>query len=146
MKNILKETGILLAAGLAIIGAVAPARAQSNPMRVDIPFAFLAGEQNLPSGIYWVQLDAQFHTLSLRAINERASSRLLVRDSRVGRNPSEAFRGVLSFQKYGATLVLKGLYAAGAVERHDLRPSKAEMELVKATGVTETAETSIDLQ
>jgi hypothetical protein len=132
MKNIVTKSGVLIAAGLAICAMAVPASA-GNPMRVDIPFSFLAGEKSMPAGIYWVRLDADFHTLDLTAANEDARHRLLVRNGPATRKESAARCGVLSFQRYGSTLVLKGVFAPGATEGHNLPTSQAEIELAKAT-------------
>ncbi|MDR3698576.1 MAG: hypothetical protein P4L56_03010 [Candidatus Sulfopaludibacter sp.] len=145
MKKIITKSGILIAAGLAICATAAAAPPTATLMRIDIPFSFLAGEKSMPAGIYWVRLDARSHTLDLTAANEGASRRLLVTDGHATRKESVASRGVLSFRRYGSTLVLKGVYAPGAMESHNLPPSKAEIELAKATVPATTGEATVDL-
>jgi hypothetical protein len=56
MKSAKNRLWICLLA-TAVIGltvATAPLHAQSVPLRVDIPFAFHAGDSTLPAGIYTV--------------------------------------------------------------------------------------------
>jgi hypothetical protein len=145
MKNIVTKSGLFVAAGLAILAMAAPAYAQNRLMRVDIPFSFLAGEQRLPAGRYWVSFDGAFHTLDLRQLDARSTYRVRVQDGRATRKWAEADRGVLSFRKYGANLVLKGVFVSGGMERHDLQTSKAEIELAKAGALPAGGEASVDL-
>ena len=52
-KNILKSfTMLTLLVAVALAGAVVSANAQSNPIKVNIPFEFVVGDKTLPAGEY----------------------------------------------------------------------------------------------
>lgn len=145
MRNIVTKSGVFAAAALAILAITAPAHAQNSLMRADIPFSFLAGEQRLPAGSYWVALNGEFHTLDLRSLNSTTICRVRVHDSLATRKSSEADRGRLSFRKYGEHLVLKGVFVPGSTEGHDLQTSRTEIELARAAALPAGSEVTLDL-
>ncbi len=145
MKNIITKSGILIAAGLAVCAMAVAAPPTANLMRIDIPFSFFAGEKSMPAGIYWVRLDARSHTLDLTAANEDAYQRLLVTEGYATRKESAAGRGVLSFRRYGSTLVLKGVFAPGDTAGYNLPASRAAAELAKTTAPASSGEATVDV-
>ena len=146
MKKIVTKSGFLVAAGLAILAMAVPVYAHTALMRMDIPFSFLAGEQRMPAGIYWVRFDGNFHSLDLTLANERKTYRVGIKDSLAMRKSLVADRGLLLFRNCGSTLVLAGVFAPGATERHDLRVSHAERELARATAPETAGETPVEMQ
>lgn len=146
MKNIFTKPGMLVAAGLALFAMSVPANAYDRIMRIDIPFSFVAGEQTLPAGTYRVRVDSDHHTVDFNAMNETKTSRILLHDSAVERRSSGNHFGILSFKKYGGTLVLKGVYAPGAVQRWDLPTTRIEKELARTTSPAAVGEATLNLQ
>ena len=146
MKNIVTKSGILVAAALATLATAVPAHAQSSLMRMDIPFSFLAGEQRMPAGVYWVRLEGNFHIVDLSPANQGTACRVGVKEGGELRKLSNADRGVLLFRKYGSTFVLKSVFAPGDTDRHDLRTSKTEIELASAAGMGTVGEGTESLQ
>ena len=115
-------------------------------MRVEVPFTFFVGDQKLPSGDYLVRLDSNFHTLEVRSYRTGQFSRVRTEASPVSRSSSDAWRGGLSFRQYGESLVLKGVYAPGNVDRQDVKASRVEMELSKSNRGGAAAEKTLSLQ
>ena len=146
MKNIFTKPGMLIAAGLAMFALSVPANAYDRIMRIDIPFSVIAGGQTLPAGTYHVRVDSDYHTVDLTAMNATKTSRILVHDSATERKSSGNHYGILSFRKYGSTLVLKGVYAPGAVQRWDLPTSRIETELARTTPAGAVGEATLNLQ
>ena len=146
MKNIVTKSGVFIAASLAILAMAAPARAEGNRMRLDIPFSFLAGEQRLPAGAYCVKFDRAFQALDLIPLKETTTCRVRVHNGRATRK-ADANRTVLAFRKYGETYVLRSLFVPNETESYDLKTSKTEIELAKAAAALPAGgETTIDLQ
>ncbi len=134
---------VLAVAGLAVAALAVPAVAETSYMRVDIPFAFLAGNQVLPAGTYHVNVSNSFNYADFRSTNETRIHRVLLSNQRVERSTWGSGVGVLQFQKYGERLVLRAVFSPAQDEGHVFQKSKAEKELARTTssGGVETIET-----
>ena len=75
MKKVVSRSTLLIAATIAIL-AMTTAKAETPLMRMDIPFAFLAGEHTLPAGNYWVRVDTDFRFLELRPADGTGAQRV----------------------------------------------------------------------
>jgi hypothetical protein len=127
---------IAIGAALALAGS---ASAQTSLMRVDIPFAFAAGEETLPAGVYSVRLDQPFHRVLLLPANATGTTFVRLRMSTSDRNPSDLDNGKLEFRRYGGHYVLSGVWGTGRLEGWRVAPSRIEQELAKTYGPAETA-------
>lgn len=135
MKTLISKLGLIAAAGLMATTIATTASAQDrNLMRVNIPFAFLAGERTLPAGDYLFRLDPQFGLVDIHPMGNNAIYRVQLRGGFVSRQSSGHEGGLLTFAKYGSRLALRGVWANGEHEGHEVKTSKAEIELARATG------------
>ncbi len=135
MKTLSFKLGLIAAAGLLATTMAATANAQDRHlMRVNVPFAFLAGDRTLPAGDYLFRLDPQFDLVDIHPIAENAIYRVQLKGAFVSRQRTGSEGGLLTFAKYGNRLVLRGVWANGEHEGHEVKTSKAEIELARATG------------
>lgn len=111
----------------AIIAVAAPsANAQSTGVRLNIPFAFLAGDTVLPAGAYQFDVELSCNRLAIRSMDGAAGAYLTAHP---GNRKGGLHQNAAVFHKYGNTYVLRHLAVAGYYEGRDLGPSKAEREL-----------------
>jgi hypothetical protein len=114
---------------LSVIVAAQVAQA-GEPMLVNIPFAFVAGDATLPAGEYRVE------TL------EQNSAVLLIhcRDARMATfvvtNPAQAkelqSQSKLVFTRYNDRYFLSQVWKAGSIRGRQLRKSQAEKEIAQS--------------
>ncbi len=140
MNKLNSRRGILLATGLALVALAVPSFAETVNMRIEIPFAFVAGNEVLPAGTYEVGVDRSYTFADFRSIDETRIHRVMLTTSRLERKPSESGVGTLQFQKYGDRLALRAVWNAWGTEGYVFQKSKAERELAKtvAPGAVET--------
>lgn len=132
MKNQMFKIGALLTLGIALLAAT-PALAQTNPMRADIPFAFLAGDRMHPAGQYEIRVLGNFRVAELRAVNSSVSYRVLLTGG-LKSGAGEADYGELHFNQYGDAYALSGVRAAGDGNAFKVKPSKAEDQMARSGG------------
>ncbi len=112
----------------AVIALAFISTASAQSMRVDVPFAFKAGNQTLPAGKYEVNLNQAAQRVTLSKLDGHFNCYLTVK----GFNGSPATeRGSLVFNQYGSSYFLskvKSPTAGGA----ELFTSRAEREYSKA--------------
>jgi hypothetical protein len=144
--KIVKKAALVIAAGAALLAASVPAHAAHNVARIDVPFAFLAGDQQFPAGSYWVRLDRDFHLLDLKLATSNKVIRVRVHDGKATRKATSAERATLSFLKYGSECVLRAVFLSGDTQSYELKMSSREMELAKAIGAPVEVEGSTELR
>ena len=125
-SNIAKR--MMAVIGLMILVSAASAFAQTAPLRANIPFAFTAGEQVLPAGVYRVVIDSQFRRLDVRSINAISGVVLSANKQFRGHSPDTA---TLIFHKYGNTYFLKQVWPAGRNDGYGLPATSAEREMAR---------------
>lgn len=129
MKSLFQSA--LLTATITLFSAAAVAQSVSR-MRVNVPFSFIAGEQNYAAGEYVVQVNADHHILSLRPVDDAITRPMLLGWSSVKRTASVPLeRGFLLFAVYPDQKVLRGVCAPGAEAGYKLPVSPREKELAK---------------
>ena len=133
MKNVFAKATVLMAAGFAVLMGAAPARSETR-MSVNIPFAFLAGEQIHAAGAYQIRVNADMKYVELRPVEGVATERVLLDGTYVSRADKTATAGFLQFAQYGETYALRAVGAPGAGEGLGLAHSRAEKELAKTNG------------
>ena len=104
MKNLISKTAILMTATLIALMTVAPATAQPNAVRANVPFEFHAGNQMLPAGQYQITLDPVSKQVTVRAIEGGAGAFLAACQSSARDGATETS---LAFNKYGDTYFLR---------------------------------------
>lgn len=80
-------------------------------MRVNVPFAFVAGKSSLPAGQYTMQVDAHTRVLQIRQPGTNATYSVLLSPGADFRKGGPADTGLLRFEKVG------GQYYLGEVWR-----------------------------
>ncbi len=143
MQNLNSRRGLLIVAGLALLSFSVPAiAADTTYMRIDIPFAFLAGNEILPAGTYHVDVSNSYNYADFRSTNETKIHRVLLAASRVERSLRESEVGTLQFQRYGDRLVLRAVFNPSKSEGFMFKKSKAELELGRnaTPGAVETVQ------
>lgn len=128
----------LITLGVAAFLCSTPARAQVTTMHVDIPFAFVAGNQVLPAGSYRVTVDQDFRRLRFDAkadVNTYLARLSTATDSR----PSEKIeRGTLRFACYDGQYFLINVWRPGQEEGNRVQASKRLLEAATRGNVMPT--------
>ena len=125
MKTVLfriTRTGML---ALALVAAAKTARAQ-EPLLVNIPFAFSAGETALPAGEYRVQKVAYHSSILLIQRTDQAAA-TMVPSFAVEANAKQA-QSKLIFHCYGNRYFLSQMWIAGSARGSELTKSAQEKE------------------
>lgn len=131
MKKVVSRSTLLIAATIAIL-AMTTAKAETPLMRMDIPFAFLAGEHTLPAGNYWVRVDTDFRFLELRPADGTGAQRVALAGGQFAVKKVSETNGFLRFRRYGDIYALEGAYGANSGYGLNAKPSKTEIEVAKA--------------
>jgi hypothetical protein len=122
-KRILAMTSLLVLGGFA---ATQAAKAQ-EPVAVNIPFAFTAGETSLPAGEYRVQkMDANSAVLLIRCDEPRKA--IMVTTNAAGGGKVQE-QSKLVFHRYGNQLFLSQVWVAGYSSGRELRIGHREKEI-----------------
>jgi hypothetical protein len=133
MKKIISEAGVLLVAGLAVLSAAMPARAETL-MRVNIPFEFLAGERIHPAGDYFVLVNSDYRFVELRPSKSAHAEWVALNGRYVPRQGVDPMKGFLRFERYGSTYAMRAVGIPNAEAGMAVKPSKIEKELAKSNG------------
>jgi len=137
MKKLYLGKATLAAIGLAALALAAPASAQTV-MRVNIPFAFVAGAESLPAGAYNFVLDANFSLCHIDSFNDGSMHAVHFVPGAARKQDSHTDGGVVQFQKYGDRYFLSGLWKPGNQDGFAVIPSRRLIESAKAQGLGET--------
>ncbi|HWS55730.1 MAG TPA: hypothetical protein VN228_16445 [Pyrinomonadaceae bacterium] len=123
MKKQINRALALIIAGI-ILGASQPASAQTADRAVvNVPFAFTAGERQLPAGRYTVRrvkLDSEAAIL-IRSEDGGASATVLTNAAR-----GDSGKARLTFRQYGDAYFLAGVYVPGAAVGREVAESRSE--------------------
>jgi hypothetical protein len=133
MKNAFAKATVLMATGFAAFLGATPAKCET-PMRVNIPFAFVAGEQTHAAGAYEVRVNHGLRYVELRPLDSALVERVLLDGAFSPRADKNATGGFLQFRQYGNSYALRSVGAPGAAEGLDVKRSKAEKELSNVAG------------
>jgi hypothetical protein len=123
-NRIMVSLAAVVVMGLTISNA--PLYAQSTALKVEIPFAFHAGETTLPAGTYIVT--RQGDAIRLSDGNGHATSVI----SNSVNNPAKGATNELAFNRYSGDYFLEEVRWIGHNSAQGLMKSRAEMELAKA--------------
>ena len=124
MKNRILVMASMLV--LCSFAATQAARAQ-EPLAVNIPFAFVAGETTLPAGEYRVQkLDGSSAVLLIRCAEPRSAIMVVTNATRTGKQQEQS---KLVFHKYGEHYFLSQVWNAGSSNGRELRKTQREKEI-----------------
>ncbi len=128
MRNHAIAVSIL--SGLFLLAAATPGQAQ-QPLRVKIPFDFVADKVTLPAGEYTVQPSRDGSpALIVQSIDGRAGAAAIVLTNAVEANDWKSKNGLI-FRAYGERYFLSEMWTAGARRGRQFRTSPIERELAK---------------
>jgi hypothetical protein len=96
--------------------------AQSNEMRVNVPFAFQSGSQRMPAGVYRVTIESQ-HLILLRG---DSTSGFVHTNPQIGK---PAAKDKLVFQRYGNQYFLREVWASQSDTGEKCVKTKLEREV-----------------
>lgn len=131
MKNLLSWKSIAAAVAVLLLcsGAVS---AQTSTMRVNVPFAFTAGDRVLPAGEYHVMVHTDLMLTRLLPVNSNSVSLLRLVPGTTDRKAENADKGTLRFEKIGSRYVLIGVWRPGEIAGNAIVGSRPARELAKA--------------
>lgn len=132
MRKTIRMSLALTAALLAAQVMIATASAQPRVLKVDIPFAFVASETELPAGAYYVAYDASSRKLVLTG-NEGPHVAFLMPATTAYDLPLGA-SSKLVFHRYGGEYFLREVASSVGSVTWTLGPSKAEQTRLKGVG------------
>ena len=113
---------------LSIIVAAQVAQA-AEPMLVNIPFAFVAGNATLPAGDYRVEkLDGNSVVL-IRCSDASAAAVVLSNAAQAKETPTQS---KLIFKRYDNRYFLSQVWSAGSIRGRELMKSRAEKEIAQS--------------
>jgi hypothetical protein len=135
MKNVIAKAAVLLLVGLVVLPAAFAAQAEA-PIRVEIPFAFLAGDHMYAAGAYEVRANSEFGYVELRQIKSAFGERVALERTAVERKSVDRPLGFLRFEQVGTTYTLKAVGAPYRAEGLAVKPSKTEKEMAKRGGAS----------
>ena len=99
--------------------------AQSIMLKANIPFNFVVGDQQLPSGEYQVK-QLQSGVVQVQGRATRSSATVLTMSTQAAQIPNV---GKLVFNRYGDQYFLSKIWAPSSGTGHELRKSRLEREV-----------------
>jgi hypothetical protein len=132
MKNPIFGKTMVAALGAAALLFVAPAGAQVSTMRMEIPFAFVAGDQVLPAGQYVVTVDQDFNRCLFSSQSDTSAQMIRLESATESRPLEKAASGTLRFTKYGGQHFLSAVWRPGHEEGNRVVASKRLLEAAKS--------------
>ena len=122
MKTIIRKSLVAAAAVLTIAGAAGRAEA-SEPMKVNVPFAFSVGNTTLPSGRYLVEReDSAPSVLRIQNLDGSHTSMFVLTNPSGGVDPAGDHPS-LTFTRTGDTYHLSDVWN-GPMEGHSVEGNK----------------------
>jgi len=122
---------------LSIIVAAQVAQAD-EPMLVNIPFAFVAGNVTLPAGEYRVQkLDRNSAVVLIRCSDATASAMVVTHAAQAKELQTES---KLIFNQYGNRYFLSQVWTAGSIRGRQLLKSPQEKEISQVARIETKSE------
>jgi hypothetical protein len=111
-----------------LLGLMTAASAQSDALRVTIPFDFRVGELPLTGGVYTVRVVGNGQVLQIINSETKQAALSMTNAGYVRDNPR---RTSLVFSRYGDVLFLSEVQWEGNRTSRQLLKSKAELEIAK---------------
>ncbi len=125
-KRLLVMAGLLVFASMAATQVV---RAD-EPMLVNIPFAFTAGNATLPAGEYRVErLHGNSAVVLIRCSDTSAAAVALSNATQAKETPTQS---KLIFKRYDNRYFLSQVWSAGSIRGRELMKSRAEKEITQS--------------
>ena len=132
MKNPISGKAKFFALTAAALLWVAPAVAQVSTMRMEIPFAFVAGGQVLPAGQYVVTVDQDFHRCLFASQSDTGTQVIRLASATDSRPWAKSTPGTLRFARYGGQHFLTAVWRPLQQEGSRVLTSKRLLEAARA--------------
>jgi hypothetical protein len=132
MKNPIFGKAMFAALGAAALMLASPAGAQVSTMRMEIPFAFVAGNQVLPAGQYVVTVDQDFNRCLLANQSDTTAQMIRLQSATESRPQGKAELGTLQFTRYGGQHFLSAVWRPGHEEGNRVVASKRLLEAARS--------------
>ena len=132
MKNAISGKAMFFALGVTALLWVAPAGAQVSRMRMEIPFTFVAGDQILPAGSYWVTVDQDFRRCLFTSQSDSTIQVIRLASATDNRPLAKAALGTLRFTRYGGQHFLNAVWRPGQEEGNRVVTSKRLLEAARS--------------
>ena len=125
---------------LTIIAAATVVQAE-EPMLVNIPFAFMAGNVTLPAGEYRVQkLDSNSGVLLIKCTDASATAIVITHAAQTNERQAES---KLVFNRYDDQYFLSQVWTAGSVRGRQLLKSPREKEVARSAHLDKNGEITL---
>jgi hypothetical protein len=137
------KTRALVIAGVMALTAIASTRvAQAQePMVVNIPFDFVAGNSKLPAGEYSVKTSGPLNTLILISRDDSTASAFVSTQPAVASEPKTESK--LVFNRYGDRYFLSQVWTAGNSSGRQLLKSNREREMSQSAKLEAQGEVTL---
>ena len=138
----MKKQAFVIATLFVFSLIVAAQVAQADePMLVNIPFAFVAGNATLPAGEYRVQkLDGNSAVVLIRCSDASAAAMVL---SNAAQAKETQTQSKLIFKRYENRYFLSQVWTAGSIRGRELLKSQAEKEIAQSARLETTGEVTL---
>jgi hypothetical protein len=138
----MKKQSFLMAGLLVLSSAAATqvARAQ-EPLVVNIPFAFVAGNATLPAGEYRVQKWDFNSSVLLIHCSDPSESALVITNAAQAKELQ--FESKLVFNRYGKRYFLSQVWTAGSIRGRQLLKSPREKEMAQVARIETKGEITL---
>ena len=135
MKKTVSRVSSVAAVLAGLVWLATPAAAQTERMKVDVPFQFVAGDTVLPAGTYIVELRETSRAMTLQG--DTKAIRVPMTGAEVRRVDNGRGNGALWFERVGNQYVLRKAFNPNRTVGCALFRSKLERELAsKSPGAT----------
>jgi membrane-bound lytic murein transglycosylase len=125
---------------MSLIVAAQVAKAD-DPMLVNIPFAFVAGNTTLPAGEYRVQkLDGNSAVLLIRCSDASKAAMVLSNTTQAKEIQTQS---KLIFKRYESRYFLSQVWSAGSNRGREVLKSRAEKEIAQSARLENTGEVTL---
>jgi len=138
----MKKQALVMATLFVLSFLVAAQVVQADePMLVNIPFAFVAGNVTLPAGEYRVQkLDKNPAVVLIRCSDASAAAMVM---SNAAQAKETQTQSKLVFNRYGNRYFLSQIWAAGSIRGRQLLKSSREKEISQLARIETKSEVTL---
>jgi hypothetical protein len=123
---------LFVMAGLLVFASIVATQVvrADEPMLVNIPFAFVAGNATLPAGEYRVErLHGNSAVVLIRCSDTSAAAVVLSNATQAKETPTQS---KLIFKRYDNRYFLSQVWSAGSIRGRELLKSRAEKEITQS--------------
>jgi hypothetical protein len=123
----MKRQLLTLVSAMALLLVAGSAFGQTISLKANVPFGFIVSGKSLPAGEYAFRYDTPRSILSVRNLDSRHTTLVLVVDN--GGSPRSAEQSKLVFRQYGNLYFLSQVWQAGSNDWYELSKTRREAEV-----------------